>query len=498
MGASQAETQADANGKWRVDLPPLPTNATGQTMTVNGKNTLTFQDVLIGDVWLASGQSNMELPLTAALNAKDAIPAATNPQIRLFLVKRQPGIIPKSDVEGAWMVCSPDAASPFSAIAYFFGQELQSSLHRPIGLVGSYWGGTFITAWIGFDALKALPVTEPGTEDVQRRIDAFPKDPTAQAATMTDYRAKLLDWQTNVETPYQAAMKQWQQDDAAAKAAGKPEPPQPQRSAPHPNSPDGEAWEYTVLFNGMINPLIPYGIKGVLWYQGESNSDSLPTHYQELLKTLITDWRTRWNQGDFPFLVVQIANAGARAVTPPIDSGWAVVREAEAKTAETLPKVGMAVTMDLGLGDIHPPDKLDVGKRLAATARNVAYGQDVPHLGPSYTGMTVDGNKIHLKFKDIGSGLVIGTPPLISLNAQPQPHPNLIGFAITGADKNWTWANAVIAGDEVIVSSDQVATPVAVRYGWADNVEINLYNKEGFPAVPFRTDNWEFVPPVRK
>jgi sialate O-acetylesterase len=494
IGPDAVEATTGADGQWRVDLPALPTNPTGLTMTVTGKNTLTFQDVLVGDVWLASGQSNMELKMSQDELTQPAIATATNPQLRLFLVTRAPGIIPKSELQGAWVVCSPATVADFSAVAYFFGQDLQESLKRPIGLIGSYWGGTFIQSWIGIESLRTLPETANGAANVQQRVDAFPKDTAAQKKLMADYKVTLADWQTNVDTPYRAALTKWDQDTAAAKAAGQPLPPQPKESAPHPNSPDGEPWEYTVLFNGMINPLIPYAIKGVLWYQGESNADG-PEDYGHLLKLLITDWRSRWKQGDFPFLVVQLPSYGPRLPNLLPDANWTRLREGQTRVSHELPNVGLAITLDLGDGNIHPPDKLDVGKRLAAVAKHVAYGQDLVYTGPTYDSMTVEGNKIRVKYHNTGTGLAIGTAPWFTKEYPPPSTTELAGFTIAGADKNWVRAKAVIDGNDVLVSSDQVPSPVAVRYAWETNPETNLYNKEGFPAAPFRSDDWPFVPP---
>jgi sialate O-acetylesterase len=501
VGASQAQTQADKEGLWRVDLPALPMNATGQTMTVTGKNALTFQDVLIGEVWLASGQSNMELKMAQlkgsrnVLNIDEAIASAANPQIRLFLVARQTGIGPKNDVQGTWKICSPESVLDFSAVAFFFGKDLQESLKRPVGLIGSYWGGTAVQSWTSLEALKSVPMTAGGAAQVEKRRDEFPKDPAARAAAMADYKARLTEWQTNVDVPYQATIKKWNQDVAAAKASGQPPPERPKESSNHPNNPDGEAFEYTTLFNGMINPLIPYGMKGVIWYQGESNSGGNGENYDVLLKTMITDWRARWGEGDFTFLIVLLANMDSRYPMP-TDSGWAGVRGGQVKVSGTVPNTGLGSAIDIGMAhNIHPPDKFDVGRRLAAAAKHIAYGQDIVYAGPSFVRMTIEGNKARITYKDIGSGLMIARPPFDAQDYPPLSTTELTGFAIAGEDRKWSWGKAAIDGKDIVVSSDDVPKPVAVRYGWAQNPEINLYNKEGFPAVPFRTDDWPFVAP---
>ncbi len=254
----------------------------------------------------------------------------------------------------------------------------------------------------------------------------------------------------------------------------------------------------TFLFNGMIHPLIPFAIKGVIWYQGESNAQTLDTsiEYQTLLPAMIVDWRTRWGQGDFPFLLVQLPNIVKSQKTPGKLSTWAVLRESQSKTL-SLPHTGMSVSIDIG-GALHPPDKADIGVRLALVARRVAYGENLVSSGPVYDAMKIEGNKIRVTFRpdSVGSGLVISGPPWIDPKVIPVSKAELEGFAIAGEDKNWINAEATIDGNTVLVSSSQVTNPVAVRYAWADNPACNLYNKEGLPAPPFRTDTWDLNPPA--
>jgi sialate O-acetylesterase len=286
-------------------------------------------------------------------------------------------------------------------------------------------------------------------------------------------------------------LKQWQAAADQAKASGQPAPPKPVPSAPMPQapgSPDPSLVTPTTLYNGIIAPLIPYAIKGVIWYQGEENG-AAGREYRTLFPRLITDWRDKWNQGDFPFLFVQLANYLPPQVKPS-EGGWAELREAQLM-ALSLPNTGMAVAIDVGdAATIHPADKLDVGLRLALAARHVAYKQDLVYSGPIYNTMTVEGNKIRVTFKETGGGLQMGTPPRTPTGVPPPTPTELTGFAIAGADKNFVWAKARIEGNTVVVSSDQVASPVAVRYGWAFNPPCDLYNKEGLPASPFRTDDW--------
>jgi len=342
-------------------------------------------------------------------------------------------------VNGKWAVCTPESVAHFSAVAHFFGLELRHDLKRPIGLISSDVGGTPAQAWTSLSALQ--------------------KDP-----------------------PFTNYVDAYQKIAANLPKAGEGSP---SASAPPAKVPSGTP---TVLYNGMIAPLMPYAIKGVIWYQGESNSNK-GLEYRTLFPRLISDWREKWNQGDFPFLFVQLANYRGPQ-TKPSEGDWAYLREAQLMTL-ALPNTGMAVAIDIGdATTIHPKDKLDVGLRLALAARHVAYGQDLVYSGPIYDSMKIEGNKIRLIFKDTGSGLKMGTPPWTPTGV-PVPAPTeLKGFAIAGADKNFVWAKAEIDGNDVVVSSDQVASPVAVRYGWANNPPCNLYNKEGLPASPFRTDDW--------
>lgn len=517
IGSDKAETTTGADGKWRVDLAAMPTTSTGVTMTVTGKNTLTFQDVLVGEVWLASGQSNMELKMNAGLvTGKETIAAANNPQMRLFTVKRCADLTPLEDVTGSWKLCTPETVTSISAVAYFFGRELQEKLHRPVGLLESDWGGTAIQSWTSIEGLNSETVEVPGLKggivNTQKRKDAEPKGTTDRAAAKADYDAKVAAWKKDVDDPFQPVIKKWYADRNAAKKAGLPDPPRPQESANHPNSPLGEAFEYTTLFNGMIAPIIPYAIRGAIWYQGENNAGGNGADYGAMLKTMITDWRTRWNEGDFPFLVVGLANCDARYPFP-VDSGWAGVRWGQAQVTDTdttdklaTPNTGLAEAIDIGEPhNIHPLDKLDVGKRLAADALAMAYKQNVPYQGPRFAGMKIEGDKLRVTYKDASGGLTIGQPPAdflaalaahrLTTNDPAPPTDKLVGFAIAGADKKWVFADAKIDGNDVILSSPQVPNPVAARYGWANNPQVNLYNKDGFPAVPFRTDDWPFVPP---
>ena len=496
FGHEYATAIAGADGKWRVNLAPMRTSVTGLTLTVTGKNTVTFQDVLVGEVWLASGQSNMELTMNPGLvQGKETIAQANNPQIRLFVVQRTPDLMPQDDLKGSWKLCTPDTVGGFSAVAYFFGRDLQKKLHRPVGLIESDWGGTAIESWTSIEALKTLPFTQAGVDNAQKRKDSEPKGAEDRATAQADFEAKLKDWRTGIDIPYQAEIKQWQAACAAAKAAGQPEPPRPNELSPPPKSSLGDAFEFTTLFNGMIAPIIPYAMRGVIWYQGESNAGFDGATYGMLLKTMIGDWRSRWNEGDFPFLVVGLANFQGRYPYP-VDSGWAGVRFGQAQVTGTVPNTALAEAIDIGEAqNVHPLDKLDVGKRLAAAALALAYKQTVSYQGPRFSGMKIEGDKLRITFKDTDGGLMIGQPPYVPPDNPAPPTDKLVGFAIAGADKKWVFADAKIEGRDVVLSSPQVSNPVAARYGWASNPQVNLYNRAAFPAVPFRTDDWPYVPP---
>jgi len=497
LGDHTGKATADASGKWRVDLAPVATSATPLTLTVTGKNSVKFDDVLVGDVWMCSGQSNMQFQLSGVTNAPAEIAKADDPQLRLFVVISPQAIELQTDLKGTWMVCSPANVGAFSAVAYFFGRELRRTLNRPIGLIGTSRGGMPAQAYISLSGLQKAPPFTNYLDAYQKMAADYPKAKEAYPAALTAYNDQLKQWKDANGAAFDAATKQWQDAVNQAKANGQPAPVRPQFNPPQPkapNPPEGPPNTPTVLYNALIAPLIPYALKGVIWYQGESNAGN-GLEYATLFPRMISDWREKWNEGDFPFLYVQLANYWGNQPAPtkpdPVEaSGWAFVREAQLKTL-SLPNTGMAVIIDIGeAGNIHPHDKLDVGLRLALAAKHIAYGQDLVYSGPIYDSMTVEGNKIRLTFKQTGGGLQMSAPPWTPTGT-PAPTPTeLTGFAIAGSDHNWVWAKAQIDGNTVVVSSDQVTSPVAVRYGWANNPSCNLYNKEGLPASPFRTDDW--------
>jgi sialate O-acetylesterase len=442
---------ADKDGKWTFKMNP-PKVGGPYEMTLRGKNTITIENILVGEVWVCSGQSNMQWPVRQAANAEQEIAAAKYPNIRLFTVERKVAQEPQTDCVGSWQPCSPDTVPGFSAVAYFFGRELHKELNVPIGLIHTSWGGTPAEAWTSEDVLKSEPVCAP---ILQRYAEAMAKYPQAKK----EYEQKLEEWKVAVA-------------EAKAKGGKQPRRPRAPFGPGNPHSPAG-------LYNAMIAPLIPYGIRGAIWYQGESNA-SRAYQYRKLFPAMIKCWRQDWGQGDFPFLFVQLANF--MAVRPePVESAWAELREAQLMTL-ALPNTGMAVIIDIGeANDIHPKNKQDVGSRLALWALARTYAKRLVYSGPLYKSMNVEAKKIILHFDHVGGGLVAqGGGPLK-------------GFAIAAADRKFIWADAKIEGNTVVVSSDKVAEPVAVRYAWADNPVCNLYNKDGLPASPFRTDSWPGV-----
>ena len=490
-----AEATTGPDGKWHADLAALPEGTAPGVLTIVGKNTITIQDVLVGDVWLCSGQSNMEF----STNKAQAVDATDN-QIRLFHVPHQLAIGPREDVTAKWQVCTPETLPGFTAVGYFFGKDLRAALKRPIGLIESSWGGTPAQSWTSIPALQADPVLTHYADSYKAIADKFSGGDDEFAAKTAEADAAIAKWNTALmaDAAYQDALKAWHTAADQARAAKQTPPPQPTPPVPRPPGVAGGAGTPSMLFDGMINPLIPYAIKGVIWYQGESNA-GFAMEYRTLFPAMITDWRTRWKMADLPFLFVQLANFMAAPKTAGENSAWAILRESQVKTL-ALPKTGMAVIIDIGTGGgIHPPDKKDVGSRLALAARHVAYGEKLVYTGPMYDALKIEGGKARVSFKpdSIGGGLVIGSAPWTDPQAAPVSKTDLQGFAIAGEDKNWVWADAKIDGNDVVVSSPDVPQPVAVRYAFANNPTCNLYNKEGLPASPFRTDDWQSSAPAK-
>ena len=418
---------ADANGKWMVKLDPLQANSKGQKLEIKGNNTIALNQVLVGEVWICSGQSNMEWSVGSSLNAKEEIAAADHPMIHLFNV---PGHItsdkPQEKCPGHWAVCSPQTVRGFSAVGYFFGRRLNQELNVPIGLIGSNWGGTRIEPWVSLDGFRSVPELSKQAAEVE---------------------------------------KLWA--DGGKVGAGTP----------------------SAIYNAMIHPLAPYAMRGGIWYQGESNgNEGISYHHKKT--ALINGWRKLFNP-DLAFYWVQLADFRTSNEKPEGGDGWAKLRDAQ-RTSLNIDNTGMAVIHDIGNAkDIHPRNKQDVGWRLSQWALNQNYGRDdlVP-AGPLYKSQTVEDNSIRLTFDHVGKGLMVGKKD--GLEPTTEEKSGKLGrFAVSGSDKVWHWADAVIDGDSVVVSSKEVANPVAVRYGYTMNPRgANLYNKDGIPASPFRTDDW--------
>jgi sialate O-acetylesterase len=430
---------ADDDGRWSVYLSPGEAGGPFP-LTIKATNTITLNDILVGDVWVASGQSNMEFPMTGLVNAQAEIAAAKFLKIRIFMVKHKPADYPLENVDSkGWAACAPETVADSSAVAYFFARNLQQKLGVPIGLVESFWGGTAAESWTSLHSLSA----------------------DASLMPVFAARAKTVDSESTTVLHQQREEREFQQALAQAKAEGKPLPWRQWH-------PDFAAWAPAALYNGMIAPLTPFAIRGVIWYQGESNSGpGRAPLYARLFQTMIRDWRNAWGEGDFPFLFVQIANWN----TEPGEL-WPDVRNAQ-RQALALKNTGMAVTIDIGDPvDIHPKNKQDVGLRLALAARAITYGEKIEWSGPLYRQITQEEHALRVWFDHAGV--------LVAKGAE------LTGFEIAGADGKYSAAEAKIDGTSVVVSSPTVQTPISVRYGWAANPNCNLFNKEGLPASPFQ------------
>jgi sialate O-acetylesterase len=429
------------DGRWLIRLKPLKAGGPF-TLTVQGDNTISLTNVLVGEVWLCSGQSNMEFPLSRAANAEEAIASSADSQLRLFTVPRASTDTPKSEITGSWKESGPNTATNFSAVAWFFGRDLRKALGVPVGLIHSSVGGTPAEAWTSRATLEADPELNQILARYAQTVKEFDRE-KAKAA-------------------HEQALEKHREAVARAKDEGKT-PPRPPRAAENP----GDSMRRPCgLYNAMIAPLQPYAIAGVIWYQGESNSGRA-AEYRKLFPAMIRNWRQAWGEGNFPFLFVQIAPY--KDMTPEI-------REAQLMTWQTVPRTAMAVITDVGEeNDIHPKKKEPVGARLALGARAVAYGEKIEYSGPLYHSMKITDDRSILSFTHTGSGL----------SAQDG---ELKGFTVAGADGNFFPATALISGDTVVVRSPSVAHPVSVRYGWAHTPDVNLFNNEGLPASPFRTD----------
>lgn len=425
--ADQTATgKAGNDGKWLVKLAATKASSKPATLTVKGKNSVEVKDILVGEVWICSGQSNMEWAVRQSMNPQEEIKSADYPQIRLFNV---PGHITspiaKEECPGSWQVCKPDTIAGFSAVGYFFGRRLHKELNVPIGLVGSNWGGTRIEPWTSPQGLRSVPQLK----QIADQVEAY----TAETKV----------------------------------GGGSP----------------------SAIYNAMIHPLAPFVMRGAIWYQGESNGNEGESYYHKK-HALVNGWRKLFNP-DLAFYWVQLANFKQPTDDPAGGDGWARLREAQTKALD-LKHTGMAVIIDIGeANDIHPRNKQDVGGRLAQWALHQTYSmKNLVASGPLYRDFKVEENSVRLMFDNVGKGLMVGMKKGLE-PTQEAADAKLARFAVAGKDKVWHWAEATIDGETVVVKSSNVANPVAVRYAYSMNpVGANLYNRDGFPAAPFRTDNW--------
>lgn len=455
---------ADARGRWMLELAPMPASAEARELKVG--EAIALKNVVVGDVWICSGQSNMEWTLGKVMNAGDEVKSADYPLIRHVKFGHATQNLPATDIKGDWQVCTPQTAGGFSAVGYFFARKLHQDLGVPVGLIGSNWGGTRIEPWTAPEGFRKIPELK----DIADRVDAaLPQTETGKIA----YGKALAD------------IEQWLPTAKAAVAAGKNPPEMPSLPAAGSGHQDPAR-----IYNSMISPLIPYAIRGAIWYQGESNGGEGVSYFHKK-QALIGGWRELWRQGDFAFYFVQLANFGQATDNPEGGDGWSLLREAQTQSLN-IPNTGMAVIVDIGqANNIHPANKQDVGLRLALWALANEYGvKDLVFSGPIYKSHRVDGNRIRIDFDHSGGGLMVGKKDGLK-PAEKVAGGELKRFAVAGADKQWRWATATIEGNAVVVSSPEVAEPVAVRYAFSHNPDgCNLYNAEGLPASPFRTDNW--------
>lgn len=463
LGKQSAQTAAGADGRWALKLA-LPEGAGPFELQVTGNNSLTVKDVLVGEVWVCSGQSNMGWRVEQANQPETEIPAANFPKIRHFKVQQAIAAEPQEDVHGSWAVCSPETVGGFTAVGYFFGRHLHQQLNAvPVGLVGTYWGGTVAEAWTSRKALEAVPELKPMLDNYADRVAKY--DP---AKAKEAFEKATNEWPALVEK---------------AKAEQKPVPRKPVLAV----VPDQQQNYPANLYNSMVAPLLRLSIRGAIWYQGESNV-ARAYQYRTLFPAMIANWRKDFAQGDFPFLFVQLAPFGYARANPNADrSPCAELWEAQLRALKSVPNTGMAVTTDLGdIADIHPKNKQDVGQRLALWALSKTYGKkDVVYSGPLYNESKIEKDKVRITFTH--------SEGLKARNGEALSH-----FTIAGEDQKFVPAVATVEGDSLLVRSPDVAKPVAVRFAWSEDSEPNLVNGAGLPASPFRTDDFPAVTAANK
>ncbi|HEX4086022.1 MAG TPA: hypothetical protein VHY22_13995 [Chthoniobacteraceae bacterium] len=476
---ASATAKAGAGGRWSATLPALHPGIAGTLRVSAGAESRDIEDVLTGEDWLCGGQSNMEFPMARVLNAKQEIARADDPQMRLFLVAEQPAMAPLEDLtSGSWTLCTPKTVSPFSAVGYYFGKHLRTSLNEPVGLIGSYWGGTSAQVWISMDTLRQVASLNKYASGYNRVAKEYPGGADQFLKDYADYKEKVSQWNIGRvrDKDYQSALGAWRKASAEAASHQQPQPPAPNYSIPAPVGPAGGGHAVaSFLYNGMIAPLAPFALRGAIWFQADGNLGH-PQDYGILIKTLINDWRTQW-KSDLPFYYVEMNNMRDYPQKEPVQyNNLSVLREQQQAALE-LPETGVACSIDVGLPQPEPhfPNKKPVGDRLALLALNNLYGQKCAANSPAYKSFQVDGNKLRIQFTDAaGLRLIAGHP--------------FAGFAIKGATGDWKWAEGSIQGDSIVLWNDDVPQPVAARYAWAANPVISIENGAGLPLRPFRTD----------
>ena len=456
--------RAGRDGKWRVKLATGAADGDGAQLTIAGDGeTRVIQDVLVGEVWLASGQSNMVFTLDRVPAYADVIKEANHPHLRMFNAPTVTAVEPQSDIQGAWSLCSSQTAGKYSAVAFFFARKLHQELDVPVGVIKTAWGGKPVETFTSREALNTLPSTKRLVAAAMEADGKYDDD-----RAQKNYQIRLDRWKSTIAA--------WRKQPTADR--GRP----PRRPAV-PKRPLDTEGQPGVLYNSMIHPLVGYTIQGAIWYQGESNAKPGAVPYDQSLPLLIRDWRQRWGD-DFSFYFVQLANFRAPSTEPGNNDPWPLLQDRMRVILSTTPKTGMAIINDIGeADDIHPKNKHDVGERLARWAMAKDYGRDVIYSGPLYRDFVVDDNVVEVRFEHVGAGL------------KSRDGGELKRFEVAGADRKWHWATAKIsASDTVQVTCDQVPQPVAVRYAWAANPEgANLVNSGGLPTSVFRTDDWDDV-----
>ena len=463
------QTQADKDGKWSVKLPKGAKAGTGYALQIAGKNKVSFKNVAVGEVFICSGQSNMEWSVNAGETPAEVKAAAKHPNVRLFTVAKRTAPHPLDDQSdlghfSKWSECSPETVGGFSAVAYHFGVKLQKELGVPVGLIHTSWGGTPAQAWASLEALEADPMLKYYADAGRAAAKQF--DAYSQEKALANYEKALEVWKVAAEK---------------AKADNKPVPKEPGKPGKTP--PALGPGTPGVLYNAMIHPLLNFKVKGAIWYQGESNAGKA-FEYRTLFTAMISDWRTKFNN-ELPFFLVQLApfwDGDSNGVR------YAELRDAQLYATKKLPKVGIAVITDVGdEKDIHPKPKQPVGERLAISALGIAYGKKIEHCGPLFKSLAVEGDKATITFDHVGGGLV-------------SKGDELTGFAVAGEDNVFHPAKAEIKGNTVVVTSDKVSKVASVRYGWVNFAKptLNFFNKDGLPASPFRTDEVPYTTAPKK